>query len=68
MANNDQNATGPNNFYVRLKPRVARWLRNQVSEDATSVPAVIRDVLDKEYILEKARHRRAKRSRVKRKP
>lgn len=39
--------TQPNHFFVRgIRPTTADWLRAQVSEDAPSVPAVIRDIVE----------------------
>ena len=36
----------PNKFHVRVKPGTADWLRKQVSRDARSVPAVIREIVE----------------------
>lgn len=58
MAKDDQKAIEANNFHVRLKPGMARWLRRRVDEDAPSVPEVIRTIITKEQILEKDRARR----------
>lgn len=66
MAKDDQKAIEANNFHVRLKPGMARWLRGKVNEDATCVPEVIRAIITKEQILEKDRKRRTRSRRARR--
>lgn len=42
-----------NKFHVRVKPGTAEWLWNQVNEDAPSVPAVIREIVEDKKRAEK---------------
>ena len=42
------------NFHVRVKPGTAEWLRGQITTDAPSVPAVIKEIIEAQRRAERA--------------